>query len=263
MDEQFQDNLDMTAPESPDGGEKTEPLSITDKFVGIFSEPGAVFDDLKRNGPRASDVIVPLLALVIIAAAGTLIKFSNPEFLADVRDLQVEAMKEQVEKGAMTQEQAGQAMEQIDAFSGFQKVGATVMVFFSIPIMFLLLSLFYWLIVRHLLRGSATFFLVFALYCLTAWIGVLDQLITILVSLVTNNFYATFSPTMFMEPDLKSKVFRLAGNLNPFTVWSLYLFGFGLHRTAGISKPKAFGLVFGLWLLWVIGSSLIKIPGMG
>ncbi len=253
--------LDPTG-ESP-AAELVQPLSISDKFVGIFSEPGAVFINTRQSGSRVSDWLVPLLALTIVLLAGTLIRFSNPDFMADIMQKQQEAMQQQVDSGKMTQEQADQITEQMGATGGLQKIFSAIGIMIGVLIVFFLVALLYWLLVRFVMRGDMTFTMLLSVYGLTAYISVVDQLLSILLGYALNNFYATVSPTVFLTPDLTSPLYKILGALNPLSIWGYFLFALGLHHAAYLSKAKAFGLVFGLWVLWVLGSAFISLPFMG
>ncbi|MDH7515552.1 MAG: YIP1 family protein [Bacteroidota bacterium] len=242
--------------------ESVEPFSVTDKFVGIFTEPSAVFDNTRATGPRVTDWIVPLVLFVIVMSVGTLLKFSNPEFQIFMREQQQKAIQEQVTAKKMTQEQATMAMESIEKFAPFQKVASVLGVVIFVPVFILLATLVFWLVVRFLFKGTASFLLVFAVFCLTLYIGTLDQLMTFLLQTVTGKWYVSITPAAFLPFDQTSRVYRFLSNLDPFIIWSLFVFGIGLYRAASISKAKAFGLVYGLWVLWLLAVSFIKIPGM-
>jgi hypothetical protein len=246
--------------------ELVAPLSVTDKFVGVLTEPTATFENVRLAGSRVTDYLVPMLALIVILMAGNFIRFSNPDFMAQIKDTQVAAMKEQVKNGAMTQEQADKAMESMEQYAGLTKIFGVIGVALGWPLMFFLVAAVYWLLAKFALKGDITYALVLSVYGLTAWIGVIDQLLAVILGYATNNMFASLSPTLFMAHDMeaiKSTSFRLLANLNPLTIWSYFVFSTGLHKVGSLSKAKAFGLVFGLWAVWILASSFIKIPGMG
>jgi hypothetical protein len=256
-----QQNAGADAPPEP-----VAPLSVTDKFVGILTEPTATFENVRLAGSRVTDYLVPMLALIVILMVGTYIKFSNPEFMAQIQDTQIAAMKEQVKSGAMTQEQADKALEGMEQYAGLTKVFGIVGVAIGVPFVFFLVAAVYWLLAKFVLKGQISYALVLAVYGLTAWIGVIDQLLAVILGYATNNMFASVSPTLFMAHDaeaVKSTTFRLLANLNPLSIWSFTVFSIGLHKVGSLSKAKAFGLVFGLWAVWILASSFIKFPGMG
>ncbi|MBI5645738.1 MAG: YIP1 family protein [Ignavibacteriae bacterium] len=263
MSELYEQQTSQAPAEETQTAELVEPMTISDKFVGIFSEPSATFLNIRQSGPRVSDWLVPLLALTVILLAGTLIRFSNPEFMADIMQKQQEAMQQQVESGKITQEQADQFSEQMGSMGGLQKIFSAIGVMIGVPIVFFLVALVYWLLVRFVMRGDISFTMLLSVYGLTAYISIVDQLLSILLGYALNNFYATLSPAAFLTPDLASPVYKLLSNLNPLSIWAYFLFALGLHHAGYLSKAKAFGLVFGLWIVWVLGSAFISLPFMG
>jgi len=243
--------------------ETVEALSVTDKFVGILTEPRSTYENIKAAGAKTTDWLIPLFFLIVIILAGTLLRYSNEAFMAQILDKQKAAMQERVESGSMTQEQADQASAQIDSMGSLQKVFASVGVVLGVPIVFFLIALVYWLIIRYGFKGEITFAMLLAVYGLTAYIGLIDQLLAIVLMFVTDNPLATFSPAIFLKPDMASTTFKLLNAINPITIWSYFVLAIGFHIGAKISKSKAYALTFGLWIIWVVGSAFISIPGMG
>jgi hypothetical protein len=239
------------------------PLSVSDKFIGVLSEPSPTFENIRRAGPRTSDWMVPLMVLTVIVMVGTFLKFSNETFKADMRQKAQEQMQQQVRDGKMTQEQADGAMDQIEKVAPFQQYLAVGGVLFTIPIVFFLMALIYWLLTKYAMKGTAAFAAVLSVYGLTAYIGAIDQVIAIILGYATGNPMATFSPALFMKADLGSRLYKFLMNMNPITIWSYFVFAIGLHKVAELSKARAYALVFGLWLLWIVALTFIHIPGMG
>lgn len=244
-------------------GTLVEPMSISDKFIGILSEPTATYRNIHEAGGKASDWIVPLIALIIIVLAGNLIRFSDPAFLDSIRQKQMEAIEKQVESGALTQAQADQAQEQMESFGGMMKIFSAVGVVIGVPIVFFLIVLVYWVLARFALKGAITYSLTLIVTGLTMYIGVIEQIVGIILGYATGDFFSTLSPALFMERNLDSSLFKFMNALNPISIWSSVVLSIGFHIVAGISKAKAFGLVFGLWLLYVIAASFISLPFAG
>jgi hypothetical protein len=103
---------------------------------------------------------------------------------------------------------------------------------------------------------------------LSMYIGIIDQLLGILLMYVSGKPLATFSPVLFMASDaeaMRQTSYRLFANLNPITIWSYIVVSIGIHKVALLSKGKAYGLVFGLWIVWILLSIFVLslIPGVG
>ncbi len=84
-----------------------EELSHTDKIVGVISEPSNLFSKLSFQKPKATDWLLPLLAMMIVSIIATFIYMSNPEIKLEMQQQQRKAMQEQfdkmVESGQMIQ----------------------------------------------------------------------------------------------------------------------------------------------------------------
>jgi hypothetical protein len=245
-----------------------EPLSLTDKFVGIFTEPTATYQNIREAGPQTSDWLVPVLAFIVILAAGTVLRFANPEFIQQVKQQQIETLQKQVEKGAIKQEQMDEGLEQMEKFGGIQKIIAPVGAAIGFFVVFFLIVLIYWLLARFAFKGRIEYTGMMAIIGLSLYIGIIDQLLSILLMYVTGKPITSLSPALFMGSDLhlmQQASYRFLTNLNPISVWSYVVVSIGIHQVAQITKAKAYGMVFGLWLLWVILATTAAgiIPGMG
>lgn len=247
--------------ETPDAA--PEPLSVTDKFIGILTEPVPTYENVRATGFRKSDWLLPLMLVAIIAAVTTLLRFTNPEFAAQIKDQQIAQMQKMVEEGKMTQEQADQAVEQLESFAGIQKVIVPVGALISIGIIFFLACLIYWLAARFGVKAAITFAGMLSVLGLAMYIDIIDSIAGILVGFLTKNYMATFSPAMFMQPDLGSTPYKLASALNPIVIWKYVVFSLGLAIVGSISRAKAFAVVFGIWIFWTLLFALVKIPGVG
>jgi hypothetical protein len=238
-----------------------EALSVTDKYIGVMTEPAPTFENVAQAGPRTSDWLVPFIALIVIILAGTMIKFSNETFLNDIREKGAKQIDEQVQKGKMTQEQADQAKEQSGGVStGFIKAISAVSVVIGTPIVLMFFVFVYWLLIKFLAKGNATFAIILSVFGLVVYFGVLDQILSIILGAVTQNPYANFSPAIFMKPDTTSSVYKLMLALSPISIWSYYVMGIGFHKVAGISKAK--GLAYS-YVPWVVVTLLTVFLGIG
>lgn len=241
--------------------EPVAPLSITDKFVGILTEPEATYTNLKTAGHKVSDWLIPTLIFTIVIAIGTYFRMTNPEFVERMRQEQQTRMEEMVKEGKMTQEQASRSNQQLENIGPMIAIFSVVGVLFTVPLFIIVLGLIYWLILKFLFKGKSGFGLALAAYGLAAYFGAIDQLISLLLALVTNNMFASLSPALLLTPDPHAMTFKILNALNPIQIWSMIVLGIGLARVHELPRAKTYGLVFGLWALWVIGSLFVKLPG--
>jgi hypothetical protein len=160
----------------------------------------------------------------------------------------------------MTQQQADQAIEMVEKMGPLQAVFAVVGVLITVPLIFFILALFYWLVLKFGMKATFTYSALLGVYGLTAYFGAIDQLLSLILSVATGNLYATVTPALFMKPDPASPLFKLMNSLNPFTIWSMVVLGIGVSKVGNISKAKAYGLIFGIWIAWTLLAAFIHLP---
>lgn len=234
-----------------------EPLSISDKFIGILTEPSATYENVRAAGARTSDWLIPIAISAVILAVGMFLRFSNPEFVTMMLEKQTQQITERVESGNMTQEQADQITQQSESMKGFMKITGTVLPAIGVIIMFFFISLLYWLAVRFGMKGDITYALVLSIAGLAAYISSIDQLVGLLLMFVTDNPFANLSPALFFKGDIMSMSTRFLMMLNPISIWSYYVLGIGFEKVANISRTKGMIAAFGIWILFSLLGALI------
>jgi hypothetical protein len=234
-----------------------ESLGVSDQFIGILSEPSATFENIRLAGPRTKDWLAPLIIFIVISLAGVVLKFSNESFKAEIKQQQIDAMQRQVHSGAMTQEQANAAMDKIESLSSMQMIFGILGTLIGPPIGLLLIAFLYWLILKFAMKATVTYALLMSVCGLTMYIGAFDQLVSLLLAFVTNNFMANLSPNIFMHTKFGTKLFTAMMFVNPLTIWSYYLQGIGFHKVTGISRGKGLMTSFVLFIIWILISVFI------
>ena len=243
---------------------EVEPLTITDKIVGVFAEPGEIFKNLKEAGPRATDWVVPMTLLIVVAGLLTVIRFNDPEFVNMIYEQQARQMESQVESGSMTAEQAEAAMEQMRGmgtglFLAFGLGGVVI----GIPVVLLLRSLVY-LLTLKIFKGQTTFQLIFAAVGLVTYISIVEMIAGTVIGYALGNPFASFSPAAFMEYDATNKMYLFMSHLNPITIYGLFVLSIAFEKIAEITRGNALIVSYGTWAIWVIVSVLagFQVGGM-
>lgn len=226
-----------------------EPLSISDKFVGILTEPAATYANVRAAGPRTSDWLLPVGITALILIVGMFLRFSNPEFMATITEQQNKAIAKQVEQGKLTQEQADQAYEQMENMQGLIKIGGTISAGVGFVIMFFVFALLYWLGAKYLMKGDATFGLILSAAGLSTFISAIDQLLSLLLSFLTGKPFANLSPALFVGDPMANTGTRLLMMLNPISIWAYYVLGIGFEHVAAITRTKGLILAFAFFVL--------------
>ncbi|MBE0642843.1 MAG: YIP1 family protein [Bacteroidetes bacterium] len=233
-----------------------EPLSITDKFIGILTEPSPTYENVRAAGARTSDWLVPVLITALILGVGMFLRFGNPTFMNTLAEKQTEELAKQVDSGRMTQEQADQQAQQFESMKGFIKISGTIGAAIGFIVVFFVLALLYWLAVRFGLKGDATFALILSAAGLSTYLSGIDQLVSLLLTFVTDKPFANLSPALFFDADIASMSTRFLMMLNPIAIWSYYVLGVGFEKVANISRVKGLAAAFAIWILFSLLGAL-------
>jgi hypothetical protein len=230
----------------------TEALSLSDKFIGVLTEPSATFAHIRASGPRTSDWIIPLLVMAVILGVSMLVRFSNPETAAQMQQQQEVAIQQKVVSGKISQEEADKIAEQMEQFGGMTKILAPIGAALGYIAVFFILCLLYWLIVRFIMKGDTNYSFILSAVGLSAFISAIDQIVSILLMVVTGNAMANLSPALFMDSQTAGKTFYLLLILAPISIWAQYVIGIGFARTANISTAKGLIASFIIWFLFAL-----------
>jgi hypothetical protein len=246
----------MTPPSEQSGARTSEvqPLCFTDKLVGVFSEPGAAFENVHLTEKKASDWVIPTIILIVIAIAAQFIKFSNPDIMADIQNQQNKAIQERVQSGQMTQEQADQAM---GAGGGMMRtmmyVGTAVGVPIVTFILLFVMALVWWLVSKFALKSTPMYMKVVSVLGLASLISSLQAIVGTITAILQGKMIS--GPNLgLLVSDLSmgNVVHRLLMSIDPFTIWYLAVVGIGLAKISSAKVSRSLIWVFGLWVVWTL-----------
>jgi hypothetical protein len=241
-----------TMPEEIKTPEVFPVMSFSDKFVGILSSPGEVFDNVAKNPEKQnSNWVVPLIITIVMTIAFTLIVFTQPPIQDQMHETQLKAMQKSVAEGKMTQEQMDKAMEMSKPgspmFLIFGSVGAVVVVF----VMVFAYSGVYWIGGKVVFKFSTSFSKVLEVYGLSLFIGVLGALVTIVLIVAMGSLYAQPGLALAIKDfDPTNKVHKLMSAINIFEFWQMYVIGVGLSKIWSTPLGKSLTIVGGVWVIW-------------
>lgn len=237
-----------------------EELSHSDKLTGIFTEPSAVFT-LIRNFPlRTIDWLLPLFILLLLVSVSSYIMMSNPEIRGQVIEKQRERveknLEEQVAKGNLTRSQAEEQMSKIE--DELEKIGSpgrmalqTASIFIFGSLVFFVVCGFYFLVARFFLKGELDYKAVLIASGLSGYINSLSTILVTLVAMVTNKLIQGLALGSFIESPEGSLTAFLLSKLDPFTIWSLVVFGLGLAKLGKSEDSRKFIItVLAIWFGW-------------
>jgi len=234
---------------------EVKPMSFTDKVAGVFTEPGATFENVHLTEKKTSDWLVPTIILIVIVVISTFIKYANPEIMADLQDRQAKQIQEKVKSGQMTQEQADRAIESIRG--GFGKtmmyVGTAVGVPITVFVMLFLMCLIWWLVGKYALKGKPVYMKVVSVAGLASLISSLEAIIGAIIAVLQGKMMAGPNLALFVSDfSMANTMHRLLSSINPFTLWYLAVLGIGLAKISSANTGKSLIWVYGLWALWTV-----------
>ncbi|MFH1197405.1 MAG: hypothetical protein V1720_17025 [bacterium] len=232
-------------------------LSHTDKIVGVFAEPVSMFSKAAKFPPRAMDWLLPILFVIIVSIAGYIVLMSNPTIKYAMTAEQMkqieEQFQEQVDAGQISQEQADEQLERTREFMEGQ--GAMGMIFAVIGIVigqlifFFIIAAIFLLVAKLALKGDGNYSTAMVAYGLPHYIGVIQGIVMVILSMVMGKFLMGTSVATFMDFEQGSFLNFIMGKIDPFSIWFYAVFSIGLAKMfKSQTTGKYFAWVFGLWL---------------
>jgi hypothetical protein len=237
--------------------------SLTSRLCNVFAAPGDVFDEVRTRKPATGNWLLPVLLSCLVGIGYSFAVFSQPSILQSIRETQEKAMEKRVQAGKMTRQQADQAQEMSEKFTGptmmktFGSVGAVVASF----VMLFLLGLIVWLLGKWVFKAGFPYLKAVELVGLAGMINVLGGIVAALLAVAMGNLAMTPGPVLLIhEFDPANKLHIFLSQLNLFMLWYIAVLSLGLAKLSGASFAKAAFWLYGIWAVFVAVSVL---PGWG
>lgn len=231
-----------------------EPMSFMDKAAGIFYEPTNVFQSVRKSGVKFADWFMPVLLVAILSGATVYVHFSMPELRYQSIQMMEQGIDKSVAEGKMSADQAQQAKQRMESgsstFAIFGVVGAVVVNF----IIFFILAGVWFLVGKFALKGEMSYVHSMGIVGLSNWIVAVGLIIGIVLSVVTARLDGGLNLGMLASMDFQSKSYLLLAKLDLFTLWSLFAVTAGLAVLAGKKILQSAIWVYGIWVIWSVGS---------
>ncbi len=238
--------------------------SLGTRLTNVFVAPGEVFDEVKASPPTHANWFVPTVMAIIAGVIYTMVVFSQPGVLQNMKDAQNKKMQEMVATGKMTQAQADQNVQMTEKIMTPAVMRAVIIIFVFVvnPISLFLLAGVMWLIGRYVLHAHFEFMKTVEVTGLAGMISVLGAIVAMLLAVIYANPAMTPGPVLLVgHYDPNNKVHMLLSALNVMTLWYLGLLALGLARLSGATFWKAavwlYGLWYGVWAVFVLGLPLL------
>ena len=230
-------------------------MSISDKFVGILSSPGEVYQSIVGTEPNTKNWAIPLVLTIIIGLIFTFVVFTQPAIQQQMTDTQYKAMQKSVEEGKMTQEQMDRAVEMNPAKPGSPMflIFGSVGVMFVMAISLFLYSLVYFLAGKFVIHSAVPYKKILEVNGLALYVAAVVSLLTMVIVVAMGSIYASLSPVLFIPDfDPTNKQHKLLAALNLFEFWNLFVVSVGLSKVWNTTLGKSIGVVGGVWVVWTV-----------
>jgi hypothetical protein len=226
----------------------------------MFVAPTEVFDEVKAGPPTPANWIMPTVISIIAGVIYTMVVFSQPGVIQNMRDAQEKKMQEMVARGKMTQAQADQSSQITEKFmtpTFFKAIGILGVVIFT-PLWLFFIAAVMWLLGRYVLHGNFEYMKAVEATGLAAMISALGGIVSMLLAVIYANPAMTPSPVLFVSHfDPQNRVHVLLSALNVMMIWYIVVLAIGLARLSGAPfwKPAVwlFGLWYGFWAVCALG----------
>lgn len=248
----MEENKDQQAPSmSPVDPEEEAQVGHTDKLVGVFSEPGNTFSNIARVGAKTSDWLIPVLILIAVSILSVVVYNTNPTIKGQMKLDRENQIQEQVEKGAITQEQADQQIEGMNRFmeGPFMIVTGAISSIIMVFIVFFVISGVYFLFVKFALKGVGTYKDAMVAYGLPYYIVVIQAILMVILSILLGKMVTSTSVAVFVDVEKASLMKFVLGKLDPISIWFYAVISIAFAKMfKSPSTGKYFVLIFGMWI---------------
>jgi len=214
-------------------------------FLNIYTSPTQTFTKLSEK-PKW---LIPLIIVVIVSILLSLVAMSKTNW-----DEQRAKVREMLEKQNVPQERIDKIMTSMNPKTGL--IRGIIAVLIATPLGILIFTLILNLLIPVL--GTACLFKkTFAVTTHSALVRVPGAIVkAILMFIKGSSDISTSIMLFFPKMAHQGFVYGLFSRIDFFTIWELILVGLGLKVLFNISGKKSYYAVFGLWLLYIIISSI-------
>jgi hypothetical protein len=126
------------------------------------------------------------------------------------------------------------------------QVGGVAM---GIPFVFFIMAGIYYLFIRFIFKKEGDFQKVLVPYSHVSYIGIVQLIITAVLSLAMERFVQDTSVVSILQMDVSPIANTLLSKLDIFSIWSNIVIGIGFAKMyKDASTGKYIGMVFGMWI---------------
>ncbi|NUM79205.1 YIP1 family protein [bacterium] len=230
--------------ETPTAPTPPAEMNVFSRIVNVFLSPSETFNYLMTK----PDWITPVIVMIILfLGSGILLKDI-------IQAEQIKAMRVQIMKSdRVPDNQKEQVIEQqTQMMKSFWAVGYVIGLV-AILIMYFIGAVFLMVGGNNVLGGKATYIQVLSIFGYSLMIDILATLVKVPIMFVNSTMRVDTGLGLFAAADqTRSALYAFLSKFDLFTFWQLAVLVIGISMLFKFSKGKSAGLVFGLWLVWVL-----------
>ncbi|MBI4548081.1 MAG: YIP1 family protein [Ignavibacteriae bacterium] len=235
-----------------------EPTSFMTRATNVFASPGELYDEVSSTPVKTTSWLLPYLLSILLGILSTIAIANNQSLRDQILGPQRQEIQKKVDEGKMTQEQMERASEFMESSTMFMTfgIGGSIVVgtvaIFGIPLVL-------WLISKGMMKAIVGYKKVLEVYGLATLIGLVGSIVTLLLMHILDNAHASLGGSLLVMSsyDRSNLAHNLLSSLNAFTLWQTAIVGLGLAKVSNKPTGPVIGLVFGLWILWTVATSLL------
>lgn len=208
------------------------------KILNVYFNPLETFKQLNEK----PDWIIPISITLIVIVAFTMLAL--PKIILPERAKMIE------ESDRIPEEFKEKQLEQLEGSLPYVTTPLAIIIF-SFILLFLQSSIFLFV---FLMFGNRTpFKKVLAVVSYSYLVGVPEIILKTSLMFIRKTA-RVFTSLALVVPNLEmdSALFRVLSRIDIFMIWQLSLVALGCSVIYGVSRKKSFGIIFGLWGLWLI-----------
>ncbi len=212
--------------------------SALQKIIGIFTQPAAVFENIRLY----PDWLVPVTLMILTSIL----------FVFSTSDLTLDLQKEAIYNNAfIPEEYKDKAIETIEDKTEMQRnlEGAAGSVI-NVLLVFFVASGAFFIVGNFIMGGDAKFKQVFSMYSWAGLVGVVELLVKLPMALAKGSLHVYTSLAVLMEPGQeKTILFGLLNAIDLFTIWKIILWATGMSVIYRFSKAKGYTAAISLYII--------------
>jgi len=222
--------------------DSVQPLGFMGRLVNIFTNPTKTYESINV----APSWILPMVLMVIITVIITLFTYpiaietqletfrNNPNIVPE----QMEAIENQI---------TGESQKWIS-------LGAIIVI---MPIVFVIITAIFYLVGSVFLGGDTTFKKLLSAFTWASLISILGMIVKLPLVFAKSNPNISLSPALILPSGMMDSTFyKVVSKLDFFSIWYLAVFAIGFSILYKFSRTKSYVAVFGLWVLWIVVSTV-------